>query len=266
MEEAITDREFALFQRLIRELAGVDLAPSKKQLLIGRLAARLQHLGCASFEAYFRLLESGRHPEERDRVVDLLTTHETYFFREPQHFEFLRDTILPQAPPRPFRVWSAACSTGEEAYSIAMVLAEHRAHAPWEVFASDVSRAVLEQARHGCYSGERTRAIPPGWLRRHCLKGVRTQAGKVRVGEELRARVSFAQVNLIAPVGVIGKFDVIFLRNVLIYFDTPTRRRVIENLAMLLRPDGHLIVGHSESLTGITDRLRARQPTIYRFA
>ena len=267
MEEAITDQEFALFQRLIHGLAGVSLASGKKLLLVGRLSARLQHHGCRNFGEYYQLLASGRNPDEVQRVIDLLTTHETYFFRESQHFEFLRDTILPERRSEPlFRIWSAACSSGEEAYSMAMVLAEHRPLAAWEVFATDISRNVLAQAQEACYPIERTRAIPPEQLRRHCLKGVRSQAGRILVGPELRQRVSFAQLNLTMPIGAVGTFDVIFLRNVMIYFDAETRRKVIDNMLPCLKPDGYFIVGHSESLTGLTDRLCSKRPTIYRLA
>ena len=267
MEDALTDQEFALFQRLIHDLAGISLSAGKKLLLVGRLSARVEHHGCRSFGEYYQLLASGRHPDEVQRVVDLLTTHETYFFREARHFDFLRDTILPARRATPqFRIWSAACSSGEEAYSMAMVLAEHRPHAAWEVFASDISRSVLAQAQEACYALDRTRAIPPALLRRYCLKGVRSQTGKILVGPELRERVTFARLNLTTAIGGVGTFDVTFLRNVMIYFDAETRRKVIDNMLPCLKPDGFFIVGHSESLTGITDRLRSARPTIYRLA
>lgn len=261
----INDDEFALFQRLIHRLTGISLSSVKKVLLVGRLAKRLDHHGCASFGDYYHLLASGRCPDELQRFVDLLTTNETYFFREPQHFDFLRERILlDHYAAEPFRVWSAACSSGEEPYSIAMVLAEHLAGVDWEVFATDISTRVLAQAEAGVYPLERAHGIPPALLRKYCLKGVRAQSGKLQVIAPLRERVRFAQLNLMRPIESVGRFDVIFLRNVMIYFDAPTKRRVVENLLPSLKPDGCFIVGHSESLTGVTDLLRPLRPTIYR--
>jgi chemotaxis protein methyltransferase CheR len=140
MDATITDNEFALFQRLIYKLAGINLSPVKKILLVGRLSKRLAHYGLGNFSEYYRLLAAGSHPGELQTFVDLLTTNETYFFREPQHFDFLRDVIIPtRRASTTFRIWSGACSSGEEPYSMAMVLAEHLPNNAWEVFASDIS-------------------------------------------------------------------------------------------------------------------------------
>lgn len=265
MNATITDREFSLFQQLVHQLAGISLSPAKKILLVGRLSKRLSHYGFDSFTDYYRLLTSGKQPDEVQQFVDLITTNETYFFREPQHFDFLRDEIL-RGWPRgaPFRIWSGACSSGEEPYTMAMVLAEHLPHAPWEVFASDISHTVLARAAAGLYPLERTEGIPPGFLRKYCLKGVRSHQGKLLVAPALRERVRFAQLNLTARIAGVGPFDAIFLRNVMIYFDVDTKRKVVENMLSSLKPGGYFIVGHAESLTGLTDRLVALRPTIYR--
>lgn len=266
MEASITDRDFALFQGLMRNLAGVHLPPTKKPLVCGRLLRRVQQLEMASFGDYFHHIASGREPAELQRVVDLLTTHETYFFREAKHFDVLVQQVLQGLRPGAgFRAWSAASSSGEEAYSMAMVLMEHLGAAqPWEVFGSDIGAEVLEKARIGIYSTERIHHMPTNYLHRYCLRGIGSKEGTLRIDEALRSRVRFAQVNLNNTLPDIGKFDVIFLRNVLIYFDPPTKQQVVERLAQQLKPDGWLFIGHSESLNGVTDRLRQEQPTIYR--
>lgn len=167
MDASITDQEFALFQRLIYRIAGISLSSAKKILLVGRLSKRLRHFGFASFTEYYRLLTSPGHDDEVQTFVDLLTTNETYFFREPQHFDYLRDTILPaRRASATFRIWSGACSSGEEPYTMAMVLAEHLPNNAWEVFASDISMTVLARAQTGLYPLERTTGIPKEYLRK----------------------------------------------------------------------------------------------------
>ncbi len=263
---AITDREFALFQPLIYRTAGIHLSDAKKTLLVGRLHRRLQHHGLDSYGAYHDLVTGPAAGDELQTMVDLLTTNETYFFREERHFEFLRRQLLPgRAPGRPFEAWSAACSTGEEVYTLAMVLADDLGlDGPWSVTGSDISSRVLATASAGHYPMERTRGLPPDYLRRYCLKGVGSQAGTFLVDRRLHARVRFLQANLNAPLPPLGPFDVIFLRNVMIYFDTETKRRVVARLAERLRPGGYFIIGHSESLNGVNETLRPVAPTIYR--
>ena len=263
----ISDQEFTLFQRLIYKIAGISLSDAKKVLLVGRLSRRLKAYGFESFSQYYRLVAGGEHPDEVQMMVDLLTTNETYFFREPQHFAFLRDEIIGKRGngSSPFRVWSAASSSGEESYTLAMVLAENLPNSPWEIVGSDISTRVLEKASIGHYSLDRTSGIPPGYLAKYCLKGVRSQAGTFLIAPELRKRTSFLQINLMHPVKAnIGEFDVIFLRNVMIYFDLPTKAMVVRNLLPRLRSGGHLIIGHSETLNGICDEVEVVRPTIYR--
>ncbi len=260
---SISDAEFSQFQRFIYEAAGIHLSAGKKSLIVGRLARRLGHCGVATYAQYLRLLHRGDSAAELQTAIDLLTTNETYFFREPKHFEFLKETVksLP-ASPRPLRVWSAAGSTGEEAYSIAMVLADRFAEHPWEVMASDISMRVLAQARRGHYSTARTEGIPEDYLKRFCLKGVGEQAGTLLIERGLRGRVEFRQINLNANLPKIGLFDVIFLRNVLIYFDTATKRAVVSRVLEALRPGGWLFIGHTESLSAVTDAVRPIAPAI----
>ncbi|WP_265943623.1 CheR family methyltransferase [Dechloromonas sp. A34] len=262
----ITDHEFALFQRLIYRIAGISLSDAKKILLVGRLTRRLRVYEFTSFTQYYRMLSSGEHPEELQTMVDLLTTNETCFFREPKHFDFLRDEIIGKRKnPPSFRVWSAASSSGEEAYSLAMVLAEHLPNTPWEIIGSDICTQVLAKAATGHYSLARTEGIPPGYMTRYCLKGVRSHAGTFLIVPELRKRVRFYQINLMQPIDAgIGEFDVIFLRNVMIYFDPQTKKRVVSNLLPRLKAGGYLVIGHSETLNGVSDRVEAVLPTIYR--
>lgn len=264
-DSQITDQEFALFQRLIYKIAGISLSEAKKVLLVGRLQKRLRHYQLDTFSQYYRMLATGKQPVELQTMVDLLTTNETYFFREPKHFEFVRDEVLAKRRnPGTFRVWSAASSSGEEAYTLAMLLAEHLPNAPWEVFGSDISTQVLEKARRGHYPLGRHEGIPERFMKKYCLKGVRAQEGSFLIAAELRNRVSFEQVNLTLPVDKqVGMFEVIFLRNVMIYFDMETKRKVVQNLLPHLVKGGYFIIGHSETLNGISDGLTAVRPTIY---
>jgi chemotaxis protein methyltransferase CheR len=261
----ITDAEFAQFQRLIYQIAGISLADSKKVLLVGRLGKRLKALGLPSFGAYYKHVASGNDPHERQTMVDLLTTNETYFFREEAHFDFLRGTILPQHPPgESFDVWSAASSTGEEIYTLSMVLADELGvTGKWTILGTDISTHVLAIAQRGQYWLDRTRGLPRDYLRKYCLKGVRAQEGTFLVAPELRRHTRFMQVNLNATLPELGRFHVIFLRNVMIYFDNDTKRKVVARLVDRLRPGGYLIVGHSESLNGINETVRMVKPTIY---
>jgi chemotaxis protein methyltransferase CheR len=198
-------------------------------------------------------------------AVDLLTTNETYFFRESKHFDLLRElATAARGRAQPFRVWSAASSSGEEAYSIAMVLADILGDGAWEIVGSDISARVLERARTGHYPLERARLVPAPYLKRFCLKGTGAQQGTLLVDKNLRARVHFRQVNLNTTLPQLGTFDVILLRNVMIYFSGDTKRQVVARVLGALKPGGHFLIGHSESLTDISDAVQPIAPSIYR--
>jgi chemotaxis protein methyltransferase CheR len=260
----ITVEEFGHFRKLIYDHAGIALAPEKKVMVASRLAKRLAHYGLSTYGQYFKLTTSPEYPNEFQMMVNLLTTNETYFFREPKHFEFLRDEILKPWRGDKFRVWSAASSTGEEAHSLAMVLAETLGLRKWEVFGSDLSTRVLNSARNGVYSMDRLEQMDKMLLKKYCLQGVRSQQGFFRVDEKLRNRVSFDQVNLMKPIPAsIGTFDVIFLRNVLIYFDNETKKAVVERLASALKPGGHFFISHSETINRLTDHLISVKSSIF---
>jgi chemotaxis protein methyltransferase CheR len=262
----ISDAEFAQFQRLIYKIAGISLADSKKVLLVGRLAKRLRARDLSNFDEYYRLVASGKDPGEQQTMVDLLTTNETYFFREEAHFDFLRKTILPQHPPgQSFDIWSAASSTGEEIYTLCMVMADELgANGAWSIMGSDISTHVLGVAQRGQYWLDRTRGLPQSYLKKYCLKGVRSQEGSFLIAPELRKHTRFMQINLNTTLPEIGKFHAIFVRNVMIYFDNETKRQVVARIVEKLRPGGYLIIGHSESLNGINETVKPIKPTIYR--
>ncbi|WP_262964632.1 CheR family methyltransferase [Methylobacter psychrophilus] len=260
----VQEKELAQFRDLIYRIAGISMSPAKNSLVVSRLAKRLTHYGLTSYGEYFQLITAANKEAELQMAVDLLTTNETHFFREPKHFDFLQQHILPMRKPgKTFRIWSAACSSGEEAYSIAMLLDAVLEQAPWEVVASDLSSRVLEKARNGLYPIDAMLKIPPLYLSNYCLKGTGSQEGALLIERKLRERVQFKQYNLTETAPKIGEFDVIFLRNVMIYFNQDTKRQVVSSLLSLLRPGGHFFVGHSETLNGITKDLRLVKPAIY---
>ncbi len=259
---SISQVEFVQFQRLIFDIAGINLSDVKKTLLVGRLSKRLQHFGFLRFAEYYKHVTDKNNPAELQVMVDALTTNETFFFREPKHFDFLRKRAS-EVRGNMFRVWSAASSSGEEAYSMAMVLAEVLGNTSWEVIGTDINTCVLAKAQQGHYPLQRIDGISPALLKRYCLKGTGEQVGTLLIIKELRERVRFLQSNLMGPRKDLGFFDVIFLRNVMIYFDSDTKRKVITNLLPYLKNDGHFIVGHSESLNGLTNELVPVQPTVY---
>ena len=259
----LSDGDFEKFRRMIHGIAGISMSAAKKPLVCGRLAKRMRQHGMRSYGDYFELLM--RESQELQIAVDLLTTNETYFFREPSHFDFLREAVqaLPRRQPA-VRVWSAACSSGEEAYTIAMVLDDALGTRPWEVVASDISTRVLDRARAGHYLIKDAERIPRPLLARYCLQGIGAQDGTFIIDAPLRAHMRFMQLNLNASLPTLGEFDLIFLRNVMIYFDLETKRQVVERVLSALRPGGHFIISHAESLNGIPHGLDLVSPSIYR--
>jgi chemotaxis protein methyltransferase CheR len=263
LDTTLHDHEFANFRQMIHRIAGISMSPAKKALVAGRLAKRLKHHGLSSYQDYFHLIS--KRQDELQVAVDLLTTNETHFFREQKHFDFLRQRVLPQhAAGRPFRIWSAASSSGQEAYSLAMLLADELGEAAWEVFGSDISTQILDKARAALYAMDQAGEIPAAYLKAYCLKGVGNQTGQFTIDPALRGRVRFQQINLNERLPQVGEFDVILLRNVMIYFEAETKQQVVARLVERLRPGGWFIVGHSESLNGLAHGLVAEQPSVYR--
>jgi chemotaxis protein methyltransferase CheR len=261
----LNDEEFHQFQSWLHRTAGINLTLAKKALVAGRLLKRLKYHQLTSYGTYFQLIMRSEAAAELQIALNLLTTNETYFFREPKHFDFLKARILPMVPKgKIFRLWSAASSTGEEPYSLAMTLSEGLGSTPWEILGSDISTQVLEKARAGHYPMMRARNIDESLLVKYCLRGLGSQEGTFLIERGLRHRIRFMEINLNQALPEIGEFDVIFIRNVMIYFDQETKQKVVARMLPLLKRGGYLIVSHSESLNGITDALLLIEPSIYR--
>ncbi|MEE4639259.1 MAG: protein-glutamate O-methyltransferase CheR [Wenzhouxiangella sp.] len=262
----LSDAEFELFRKMIYDAAGISMAPSKKALISGRLSKRLRELGHASFREYFNWIDKASSDpaalRERQNAIDHLTTNETYFFREPRHFEFVENRLIPRWAGQSVRLWSAASSSGEEAYTLAMVVEQHH-RGSWEIIGTDISTRVVAAATRGQYPLLRANNIPKDYLRSYCLKGVGENEGTFRIDGKLRRKVSFRSANLQQDLSSVGMFDLIMLRNVLIYFDMEVKKRVVANVLRQLKPGGCLMVGHAESLHGVTDMVKPVQPATY---
>lgn len=265
-----TTGDFDFIRRIVMEKTGIALAEHKRELVYGRLAKRVRALELDTFASYCTYVEN--HDEELHELVNAITTNLTAFFRESYHFDHLRDVVVPEllrsnAERRRIRVWSAGCSTGEEPYSIAMVLRDTVPFAAgWDVkiLATDIDTNVLEKGRAGIYVEERARDIPAAYRRRFVSRGVGANAGRIRMREELRSLITFRRLNLMDAWPMSGPFDIIFCRNVVIYFDKPTQKVLFDRYADLMRPDGHLFVGHSETLFKVSTRFSLVGRTIYR--
>jgi chemotaxis protein methyltransferase CheR len=268
-----TEREFHQLRDLILEHAGIHLSDTKKPLVYGRLVRRLRELELETFGEYYRrVLESG---EELTLFLDRITTNETHFFREPHHFVHLAERFLPALVaaaaagqrPKSVRVWSAGCSTGEEPYSVAMTLFDRLPASGWsiDILATDLSTRVLDVARSATWPVARAfGSIPEPFLHKFMLRGVRSREGWVRACPQLRAAVRVQRLNLNEEVyPAEAPFDLIFCRNVLIYFQPARRQRVLARLMSRLAPGGQLFVGHAESVQGLPERVRCVSPTVY---
>lgn len=261
----ITRYEFLLFKELLYHQVGINLAPTKMTLLETRLVNRLVTLGFVSFFDYYQFIQVGKGKEgnELQVLIDLLTTNETFFFREPAHFEYLREQVLSFYQHQPLRVWSAACSSGEEVYSLAMLLDDSGVNR-WELIGSDVSQRVLEKAKAGHYQMLRHEGIPQPYLKKYCLRGTGSQDGTLLINKNLRDRVQFTQVNLNAQLTTMGEFDIIFLRNVLIYFNAEKKADIVKRIAKQIKAGGYLFISHTENLQGIDANLRQIRPSVFR--
>ena len=253
----LSNKAFAAVTRLFEDVSGIRLGENKQALVAGRLQRLAAEAGVDDVDAYVeQLLRGGAPAQEMTRLIDRLTTNETYFFREPQHFNHLADRVRALPPGREFTLWSAASSSGEEAYSAAMVLSDLLGapgeRAPWRIVGTDLSTAMVDSARRGLYPIDRARLVPPDYLKRFCLKGTGPATGQMLVSRELRARVQFEGANLMQPLPAgLPMFDVIFLRNVLIYFDNAAKAAIVRRVLERLKPDGVLYTGHAESLSNL---------------
>jgi chemotaxis protein methyltransferase CheR len=261
-------QDFERVRKLIHAHAGISLSEGKQDMVYSRLARRLRATGVPNFTDYMERLESG-DPEELEAFTNSLTTNLTSFFREPHHFPLLADHISGIADKRPITIWCCAASTGEEPYSIAMTVIEtFGSFTPAvKILATDVDTNVLMQGQQGVYAMDRLEKMPQEQVKRFFQKGVGAKSGHARVRPEVRHLITFRQLNLLDdrwPVS--GPFDAIFCRNVMIYFDKPTQYKVLAGFVPLLRPDGLLFAGHSESFTHATDLFRLRGKTVLELA
>ncbi|MBP3960624.1 hypothetical protein J8F10_35825 [Gemmata sp. G18] len=268
---AIRDDEFAALRKYLYDEAGISLSDGKRDMVCSRLAKRLRHLGLSSYGEYLRRVQAGDPPTERQEFINCLTTNKTDFFREPHHFDFLRDTVIPQIRAtgrKRLRLWCAASSTGEEPYTLAMTLREHcPASEGWDVriLASDIDTTVLAHAERGVYDADRAGDIPPEFLRKYFLRGTGAKAGKISARPELRELLTFRQINLIKePWPIRAQFDVIFCRNVVIYFDRDTQHKLLTRFAAQLDPNGFLFLGHSENIHWLADTFAPLGSTVYK--
>ena len=261
-----TSGDFERIRTLIYREAGISLSDQKRDMVYNRLARRLRLTGIKTFATYLDGLEKSRDPQEWEAFTNALTTNLTAFFREGHHFPILANHA--KASTKPLSVWCCAASTGEEPYSIAMTLAEvGGVHMQAKIVASDIDTQALATASDGMYTMENIKSMQESRLKRFFLKGTGSHAGRVRVTDAVRSMVSFEQVNLIAPpwphILRQAPFDVIFCRNVMIYFDKPTQARILESFAPLLKPGGLLFAGHSENFSYMTTAYRLRGQTVY---
>ena len=290
MSVALSELELAAFQKLAYEVAGIHLADNKREMLATRLARRLHALGLPGYRAYYQLLTTGDPTgEEREHFINAITTNKTQFFREPHHFDFLRDQLIPElrarvaaGAPKRLRIWSCACSTGEEPYSIAMIAHRELAHDGYaiEVVASDIDTEVLGRAHEGRYTSEQLADVPAEHRLRYfehldgrgmnpAVSAAEWQRGSIdqewQVRPELRALLQFHHVNLVhGAFPFPGPFDAIFIRNVIIYFDRPSQAALFRRLRGYVADGGYVFLGHSESLLHITDAFVPAGRTVYR--
>jgi chemotaxis protein methyltransferase CheR len=270
----LTERDYEVVRKLVYEHSRIDLGTNKKELVTARLGKRLRLVGLADLSEYIAFVSGPKGEDELVHLIDAISTNHTFFFREIKHFEFMTTNALPEVVQRSqrtgekeFRLWSAASSSGEEPYSLAIHLHDYFSRQPgwnFSIQATDISTKILEKAKQAIYPADRVRDVKPEWLRHYFQKGINQWEGHFRVKEEQRAKITWLHLNLLAPSYPFSKpFHCIWCRNVMIYFDRPTQEQLVEKLTQLLVPGGYLMIGHSESLTGIQHRLKGVKPAIY---
>jgi chemotaxis protein methyltransferase CheR len=277
LRPVMSEKDFRRFRDFIYDKCGINLLPKKKMMLTGRLSKRLRELGISSFAEYFDYVTSSKgRAEELIRMIDVVTTNKTDFFREPKHFDFLLNRALPHllqsgraTSPKRFYIWSAGCSSGEEPYTLAMVLSEFIqaiGKGEFSILATDISRRVLDIAQKGIYPDRSVGPVPIQLKQKYLMKGKGSQAGCCRIVPELRKCIQFQHLNLIEGrnFGLMTKMDIIFCRNVIIYFDRNTQIRLFEKFYNQLKPGGFLFIGHSETLNGINDQFLPVSVAVYK--
>lgn len=263
-----SESDFQAIGKVMHDTIGLSFNDAKKSLIASRLTPRLQKLGLRSFKEYVDILLLDSEPAEFQMAVDLLTTNETYFFREPKHYALLEVELTASKNKTSWSIWSAAASFGDEAYSVAMLLSDMQTMGKigpqWSILATDVSHRVLLSAKEAIFPQDRLREVSVERLRRYCLRGTGPNDGQILLQDKIRKRVQFGQLNLCKPFDGIGPFDVIFLRNVLIYFDQATKQEVIERVLDKLKQGGLLFLGTAEGRINSKTPLRFLQPGVFR--
>ena len=263
----MSDDEFYRYQRLIYDTVGINFTDNKKQLLEARLRKRLETHNIASYGEYRKFVVDPKNDVEFVQMLNVISTNKTDFFRESQHFDFLQENIYPKLKNKiKVRIWSAASSSGEEPYTLGMTLLEaigETSGKDVKILGTDISTKVLEEAEQGVYSADSVAPIGPSLLRKYFLKGHERWKGYYLVKDELKKLVSFRRLNLMEPFPLTVPFDFIFCRNVMIYFDKPTREKLVNRLSNQLVPGGYLFIGNAESLGGLKTGLKYVQPAIY---
>ena len=264
--QELNGKQFRTISDLVYRHCGIDLKEGKEALVKARLMKRFRAIGMASVESYLELIESKAGEQELDHMIDAMTTNKTSFFREIEHFKFLREMVLPQFKGKRMRFWSAACSSGEEPYSLAMLLRENFSDIDCRdvlILATDISRRMLEKGSKALYSEAILKDLPSSYLQKYFVRS-RNAAGSYQVSDTVRAMVRLARLNLMDSWPMKGPFHVIFCRNVMIYFDRATQQQLINRFWDLLEPGGYLFVGHSEGLSAITHKFKYVRPATYR--
>ena len=263
----LNEKHFNKISELVYQSSGINLKKGKEALVRARLMKRLRAIGMKSVEDYMQYIEDAEGAHELTSLIDVMTTNKTSFFREVEHFNFLRDTILPELDRPRLRFWSTACSSGEEPYSLAVLLRDCIANIDTKdvlILATDISRRMLEKAHAAVYSEQMLRTLPRQYQKKYFTKLDNQRTGFQRVADDVRKMIRFAWLNLLDPWPMKGPFNVIFCRNVMIYFDRPTQQTLINRFWEILEPGGCLFVGHSEGLSAIKHNFQYVRPATYR--
>lgn len=255
-DTSMSESQFQQLSSIVYDVSGINLSDRKKNLLKARLAKRLRATKTTSVKNYIKLIQ--HNSIEFGRFIDGVTTNHTYFFRENSHVEFLLKKL---DRSRPLKFWSAASSSGEEPYSIAIQFREKGF--TFDIFASDISDSMLEAAKKGVYSIDRLRVVPKSILYKYFLQGKNDSAGKVKIRDEIKSHVVYGKHNLASDKPPKERYDVIFCRNVMIYFDLPTKQKVINDMHEALKPEGYFIFGQSESMVGLSSKFTNILPSVY---
>lgn len=267
MSIELNEKHFKKVSQLVYQFSGINLKDGKEALVRARLMKRLRALRMGSFEEYFKYIESGRGGEELSCMIDEMTTNKTFFFRETEHFNYLCEKILPELKDQRLRFWSAACSSGEEPFSLAILLMENLPHMESRdvrILATDISAKMLDKARRAVYEEGTLRDVPRFLLQKYFIKVRKESLLAYQVKDNVSSMVQLAWLNLMDSWPMRGLFNVIFCRNVMIYFDTPTQQKLINRFWELIEPGGYLFVGHSESLSTISHKFKYIRPATYR--